>query len=184
MMMQIVGNPASCWELTAHASRTLVALGYHTRTSVDAVDEYDEEILAAIAWCSHFDSCMSLLLMRPRSLPPMSIKVTSLIKSDPLNPMSVFEMITMQMIPIHERILDLTLDSGTKKAQTSIKEEVGQLRIQMANIYSLMQRVRNYTSKHKLWHTDNVRIVQQLFWSPLWTYFCIGSVLSSSTSPP
>ena len=80
----------------------------------------------------------------------MSIKVTSLIKSDPLNPMSVFEMITMQMIPIHQRILDLTLDSGTKKAQTSIKEEVGQLRIQMADIYSLMQRVRNYTSKHKL----------------------------------
>jgi hypothetical protein len=184
MMMQIVGNPASCWELTAHASRTLVALGYHTRTSVDAVDEFDEEILAAIAWCSHFDSCMSLLLMRPRSLPPMSIKVTSLIKSDPLNPMSVFEMITMQMIPIHQRILDLTLDSGTKKAQTSIKEEVGQLRIQMADIYSLMQRVGNYILKHKLRHTDNVRIVQQIFWSPLWTYFCIGSVWSSSTSPP
>ncbi|KAF2994720.1 hypothetical protein E8E13_003506 [Curvularia kusanoi] len=140
MMMQIMGNPASCWELTAHASRTLVALGYHTRTSLDAVDEYDEEILAAIAWCSHFDSCMSLLLMRPRSLPPMNIKVASLIKSDPLNPMSVFENITMEMIPVHRKILDLTLDPATKKAQAPLKEEVAHLRIQMADIYTLMQR--------------------------------------------
>lgn len=141
MMMQIVGNPASCWELTAHASRTLVALGYHNVTNMEAINEYDEEIQAAIAWCSHFDSCMSLLLLRPRSLPPMNIKISSLIKPNPLNPMTIFEMITMEMLPIHNKILDLTLDS-TKKAQAPLKEEVAQLRNQMADIYNLMQRVR------------------------------------------
>ncbi|KAF2628170.1 putative Zn(II)2Cys6 transcription factor-like protein [Macroventuria anomochaeta] len=140
MMMQIVGNPASCWELTAHASRTLVALGYHTITTNEAKDEYDEEIQAALAWCSQFDSCMSLLLLRPRSLPPMSIKISSLIKANPLNPMSVFEIIAMEMIPVHDKILELTLDPASKKSGAPLKEEVARLRMQMSDIYNLMQR--------------------------------------------
>jgi hypothetical protein len=141
MLMQIVGNPASCWELTAHASRTLVALGYHTITSNDAKDEYDEEIQAAVAWCSQFDSCMSLLLMRPRSLPPMNVRISSLIKPNPLNPMSVFEFIAMEMIPVHDKILELTLDPTSKKAGAPLKEEVAWLRRQMSDIHNLMQRV-------------------------------------------
>ncbi|KAH6633646.1 putative Zn(II)2Cys6 transcription factor-like protein [Boeremia exigua] len=140
MMMQIVGNPASCWELTAHASRTLVALGYHTVANIEAKDEYEEEIQAAIAWCSHFDSCMSLLLLRPRSLPPMNIKISSLIKANPLNPMSIFEIIAMEMIPVHDKILELTLDPASKKPGAPLKEEVAKLRQQMADIYTLMQR--------------------------------------------
>lgn len=140
-MMQIVGNPASCWELTAHASRTIVALGYHNITSSEAKDEYDEEIQAAVAWCSQFDSCMSLLLLRPRSLPPMNIKMSSLIKANPLNPMSVFEIIAMEMIPVHDKILEMTLDPSSKKLGASLKEEVAWLRKQMSDIYNLMQRV-------------------------------------------
>lgn len=142
MMMQIIGNPASCWELTAHASRTLVALGYHNITELEAKDEYEEEIQAAIAWCSHFDSCMSLLLLRPRSLPPMNIKISSLIKANPLNPMSVFEIIAMEMIPVHDKILELTLNPASKKTGAPLREDVAQLRQQMSDIYSLMQRVR------------------------------------------
>lgn len=142
MMMQIVGNPASCWELTAHASRTLVALGYHTITSGEAKDEYDEEIRAAVAWCSQFDSCMSLLLLRPKSLPPMNIRISSLIKADPLNPLSVFEVIAMEMTPVHDKILELTLESAPKKSGAPLKEEVARLRKQMSDIYIMMQQVR------------------------------------------
>jgi hypothetical protein len=142
MGMQIVGNPASCWELTAYASRTLVALGYHTITSNEAKDEYDEEIQAAVAWCAQFDSCMSLLLLRPRSLPHLNIKVASLIKTNPLNVLSVFEVIAMEMVPIHDKILDLTLDAASKKPGVALKAEVAWLRKQMSDIYNLMQRVR------------------------------------------
>lgn len=141
MMMQIIGNPASCWELTAHASRTLVALGYHKFTGKEAKDEYDEEIQAAVAWCSHFDSCMSLLLLRPRSLPPMNVKISSLIEPNPLNPMSIFEIIAMEMIPVHDKILDLTLDHASRKSSVPLKEEVAWLRKQMSDIYNIMQRV-------------------------------------------
>ncbi|KAJ4359222.1 hypothetical protein N0V95_002389 [Ascochyta clinopodiicola] len=140
MMMQIVGNPASCWELTAHASRTLVALGYHTITSNEAKDEYDEEIQTAVAWCAQFDSCMSLLLLRPRSLPPMNVKISSLIRANPLNQMSVFEIIAMEMIPVHDKILELTLAPASKKPGAPLQEEVAWLRKQMSDIYNLMQR--------------------------------------------
>ncbi|KAF9690803.1 hypothetical protein EKO04_011046 [Ascochyta lentis] len=140
IMMQIVGNPASCWELTAYASRTLVALGYHTITNDEAKDEHEEEIQAAVAWCSQFDSCMSLLLLRPRSLPPMNIKISSLVKANPLNPMCVFEIIAMEMIPVHEKILELTLAPASKKPGAPLKEEVAWLRKQMSDIYSMMQR--------------------------------------------
>ncbi|KAF3045835.1 hypothetical protein E8E11_005927 [Didymella keratinophila] len=140
MMMQIMGNPASCWELTAHASRTLVALGYHKFTGNEVKDEYAEEIQAAVAWCSHFDSCMSLLLLRPRSLPPTNVKISSLIEPNPLNPMSIFEIIAMEMIPVHNKILDLTLDPSSKRSSGQFKEEVAWLRSQMSDIYNIMQR--------------------------------------------
>lgn len=141
MMMQIIGNPASCWELTAHASRTLVALGYHKFSGTEVKDEYAEEIQAAVAWCSHFDSCMSLLLLRPRSLPPMNVKISSLIEPNPLNPMSIFEIIAMEMIPVHNKILDLTVDPSSKRSSAQLKEEVAWLRGQMSDIYNIMQRV-------------------------------------------
>lgn len=141
-MMQIMGNPASCWELTAHASRTIVALGYHNINNVEIKDELDEEILAAVAWCSQFDSCMSLLLLRPRSLPPLHVKVSSLIKPDPANPMSVFEIIAMEMVPVHDKILELTLEPTTKRSAASLREEVAWLRDVMADLHRLMEKVR------------------------------------------
>jgi hypothetical protein len=138
MMMQIVGNPASCWELVAHASRTIVALGYHTISSTDPKNDLEEEIYSAVAWCAHFDSCMSLLLLRPRSLPPLSVHAPSLTRSNPLNPMLVFENISMEMIPIHYSILQLTFDS---KSSVPLKEEVAWLRKQMSNMHNLMEKV-------------------------------------------
>lgn len=139
--MQIVGNPASCWELTAHASRTIVALGYHTISDTEPKTELDEEILAAIAWCSQFDSCMSLLLLRPRSLPPLHIKVSSLIKPDHSNPMSIVEIIAMEMVPVHDKILELTLESSRRKSTVLLQQEVALLRKQMSDIYELMEKV-------------------------------------------
>ena len=68
-MMQIMGNPVSCWELTAHASRTIVALGYHHIDEPIPKTDTESEIYAIVGQCAYFDSVMSLLLLRPRSLP-------------------------------------------------------------------------------------------------------------------
>jgi hypothetical protein len=147
--MQIIGNPTSCWELIAQASRCLVALGYHTITDTEPKDELDEEIHAAVAWCSQFDSVMSLLLLRPRCLPSLNVKVSSLLKPDPSNPMSIFEIFAMELIPIHYKILDLTLEAAAKRPVHSLREEVAWLRSTMSDLLVLMDNVRGQVNDHR-----------------------------------
>lgn len=144
--MQTIGNPTSCWELIAHAARSIVALGYHTITDNDYESDLDEEIHAALAWCCHFDSVMSLLLLRPRSLPPLNIKVSSLLKPEPSNPMCIFEVASMELIPVHDKVLDLTLEAAAKRPVHSLKQEVAWCRATMAEILVLMERVCDHSS--------------------------------------
>jgi hypothetical protein len=178
--MQIVGNPASCWELIAHASRTIVALGYHTISDTEPKNDLEEEIHAAVAWCAHFDSCISLLLLRPRSLPPLTIHAASLTRTDPLNPLLIFENISMEMIPIHYGILQLTLNSNPKSS-VLLKEEVTWLRKQMSNIHSMMEKVCYWERcNHRADSSRNALTTSSI---PSRTSYCIGSLLSSSTFP-
>lgn len=72
----------------------------------------------------------------------MNLKISSLIEPNPLNPMCIFETIAMEMIPVHNKILDLTLDPASRRSSVSLKEEVARLRGQMSDIYNIMQRVR------------------------------------------
>ena len=140
-MMQIMGNPASCWELTAHASRTIVALGYHSITEDDTTHEFSEEIATVVAWCSQFDSCMSLLLLRPRSLPPLHVKASRLLQLDATNPMTIFEIMAMEMIPVHDKILELTLESAAQRSSSILNEDVVWLRTEMSRIHKMMAEV-------------------------------------------
>ncbi|KAI8941075.1 hypothetical protein NX059_002315 [Plenodomus lindquistii] len=144
VMMQIMGNPASCWELTAHASRTIVALGYHTIRLDDPPNEFTEEIHAVVAWCSQFDSVMSLLLLRPRSLPPLHVNPSTLLKKhfDLTNPMSIFEIMAMEMIPVHNKLLDMTLEATQRRPNATLKDDVIQLRIEMIRIHEIMTEER------------------------------------------
>ncbi|KAF2676111.1 hypothetical protein K458DRAFT_424966 [Lentithecium fluviatile CBS 122367] len=143
ILMHIIGNTTSCWSLTAHASRTLVALGYHNLNSVGTSSEEEDEIHVAVAWCYHFDRLISLLLLRPPSLPPLDIPVSSLVKHDPGNPMSIFAKVMLEMVSIHEKILQLTLETASKRSARSpyyVNTDVEQLRCRMAEVFTLMEQ--------------------------------------------
>lgn len=144
MIMQIIGNPVSCWELSSHASRTIVALGYHNIREDDPPDEFTEDIHAALAWCSQYDSMMSLLLLRPRSLPPLPVNPSALLKVhfDMTNPMSIFEIMAMEMVPVHDKLLDLTLEATQKRPMPTLKHDVVWLRNEMIRIRELMIQER------------------------------------------
>lgn len=135
-MSQIMGNPTQCWELTAHASRTIVALGYHQISKTTPETDEEKEIYAIVAHCAELDSVMSLLLLRPRSLPRMQVKASDLLRKDKSNTLSVLELVSVQ-----DKILDLTLPSNVKPAPAILHEEVAQLRTQMKEIYLLMEKV-------------------------------------------
>ncbi|KAJ4360719.1 uncharacterized protein N0V89_001286 [Didymosphaeria variabile] len=134
---------ASCWSLTAYASRTLVALGYHNIHTLTPENEQEQEIRAAVAWCYHFDRVMSLLLLRPPSLPPLQVPVASLVSYSPHNPMAIFASIMLELVPIHEVLLELTL-AGQKRnmSKTEAEPQVDDLRRKMDEIYSMMGKVR------------------------------------------
>ena len=146
ILMHIVGNTASCWSLTAYASRTLVALGYHNIHALASSCDREEleEIRVAVAWCYHFDRLMSLLLFRPMSLPHLEVEVSSLVKHVPGNPMSVFAKVMLDMVPIHEKILEMTLDNHSKGSRSpdAVYADVEQLRRRMAEIYAMVELVR------------------------------------------
>jgi hypothetical protein len=141
MMMQIMGNPTSCAELTASASRVIVALGFHQITNTVPKNDQDAEIYAAVAHCAQLDSIMSLLLLRPRSLPTLEVDVSDLLQADPCNPMSVFEIAALKMVPVHNGVLDLTLESNMKRSPAVLKEQVAQLHAQMKDIQEVMAKV-------------------------------------------
>jgi hypothetical protein len=138
--MYIVGNSQSCWSLTAYASRTLVALGYHNIHTLAPNTEQEQEIRAAVAWCYHFDRIMSLLLLRPPSLPPLQVPVVSLVSYDRHNPMAIFALVMLELVPIHEKILELTL--RRKVSRTEAEPEVDDLRRKMDEIYSTIEKAR------------------------------------------
>jgi hypothetical protein len=184
--MQIIGNPASCWELIAHASRTIVALGYHNIVDPQPRCELDEEIHAVVAWCAQFDSVMSLLLLRPRSLPPLNVRPSSLMRPDPTNPMSIFEILAMELVPVYNKILDLTLDMNAKRPIPSLKDEVAWLRSRMADIFALMQKVlmAQVGRSPPLHRLTNFRSVHHIFLKATRSFFFIGEDSSLNTFPP
>ena len=144
--MYVVGNSQSCWSLTAYASRTLVALGYHNISNSQLSHpktEQEQEIHAAVAWCYHFDRIMSLLLLRPLSLPPLQVPMSSLILYDADNPMAIFALVMLEFVPIHEKVLEMTL-AGQHRAMDKAEAEpqVNELRRKMDDIYLTIEQVR------------------------------------------
>jgi hypothetical protein len=149
--MHIIGNSTSCWSLSAYASRTLVALGYHHTDALRSISDGEEyrEIRVAVAWCYHFDRLMSLLLLRSPSLPPLDVEVASLVEHDRSNPASVFARVMLEMVPIHEKILEMTLESSSKRAAvspSSVAADVEDLRSRMAKVYTTMEQVSDHGS--------------------------------------
>jgi hypothetical protein len=182
--MQIIGNPTSCWELIAHAARSIVALGYHNITGNDPESDLDEEIHAALAWCCQFDSVMSLLLLRPRSLPPLNVKVSSLVKPEPSNPMCIFEVFELELTPVHHKVLDITLEAAAKRPVHGLREEVAWCRATMADIHHLMERVCHYTKRDSIPSLTDIRTVPRISSKLIPIFFFIGSAWSSNTILP
>lgn len=81
--MQYLGNMSRCWMFTALASKVIIALNYHNITDPIPRNEMEEEIHACVYTCYCFDKTLSLLLLRPPSLPELKVEPAQLIHLDP-----------------------------------------------------------------------------------------------------
>lgn len=111
--MQLRGDMFRAWTLIAIASRTLVALNFHTISSASQYDETEKEVRAAVLSCYYLDKILSVLLLRPPSLSRLKAKPTDLVALDPHAPLSAIFKAMVEFAQIQEVVLDILFESGT-----------------------------------------------------------------------
>ncbi|KAJ5820797.1 uncharacterized protein N7525_010081 [Penicillium rubens] len=140
-LMQYLGNMTRCWMLTALASRMIVSLNYHNITDVSPRTQTEENIHACVFLCYYFDKTLSLLLLRPPSLPDLKVKPTQLIHIDPDLPTSTMITGVVEYSELKNTLLTILLDTkpiGDTEKANMLSDLVARAHI----IHSNMQMFR------------------------------------------
>lgn len=130
----------------------IVSLNYHNITDVHAGSEIEKSIHACVYTCYYFDKTLSLLLLRPPSLPDLKVPPTQLIHIDPDLPTSAMIAGIVEYAELKNSLLTILLDTesidDTEKA-TMLSDLVARAH----TIHTNMQNVRpslNQTSNNHL----------------------------------
>lgn len=110
-LLQYLGNMSRCWMLTAVASRVLVALNYHNITETEPRNDVEEDIHACVYTCYYFDKTVSLLLLRPQSLPDLKVDPAQLIHMDPRLPTTPMIIAIVEFSHLKNTLVDILLDT-------------------------------------------------------------------------
>lgn len=139
--MQYLGNMSRCWMFTALASRVIVSLNYHNLTDVHPKSQIEESIHACVYTCYYFDKTLSLLLLRPPSLPDLKVKPTQLIHIDPDLPTAAMITGIVEYSELKSALLNILLD--TKGIEDTEKANIlSDLVARAHTIHSNMQKVK------------------------------------------
>ncbi|CAG8162038.1 unnamed protein product [Penicillium olsonii] len=145
-LMQYLGNMSRCWMFTALASRVIISLNYHNITDVHPGSEIEESIHSCVYTCYYFDKTLSLLLLRPASLPDLKVAPTKLIHIDPELPTSVMKRGIVEYSELKDVLLNILLD--TKSIIDTTKADMLSDLVTRAHIInSNMQKVRERQKK-------------------------------------
>jgi hypothetical protein len=96
---------------TALASRIIVSLSYHNITDTEPRNEVEEDIHASVYTCYYFDKTLSLLLLRPPSLPDLKVEPAQLIHVDPELPTSAMIVGIVEYSHLKHTLLNVLLDT-------------------------------------------------------------------------
>ncbi|CAG7959655.1 unnamed protein product [Penicillium salamii] len=145
-LMQYLGNTSRCWMLTALASKVIVSLNYHNITNVHPGSDIEESIHSCVYICYYFDKTLSLLLLRPPSLPDLKVAPTKLIHIDPDLPTSPIKRGIVEYSELKDVLLNILLD--TKNLEDTEKANMLSDLVARAHIiHSNMQKVRQRQEK-------------------------------------
>ncbi|KAJ5886524.1 transcriptional regulator family: Fungal Specific TF [Penicillium subrubescens] len=119
-LMQYLGNMSRCWMFTALASKVIIALNYHNITDTVPRNDVEEEIHACVYTCYYFDKTLSLLLLRPPSLPELKVEPARLIHLDPEMPTTAMITGIVEFAHLKNTLPNILLDTkemgGIEKA--------------------------------------------------------------------
>ncbi|KAE8391410.1 hypothetical protein BDV23DRAFT_171600 [Aspergillus alliaceus] len=134
LLMQLRGDMSRSWALTAYAARILVLLNYHNLGQTHQSSTVSEEIRVAVAWCYYLDKSLSMLLVRPPSLPLLDIDPVSLVTVDTSFPTSIVVKTVVELGKMQENVLGLTVyanswdQSYQANAVTALAQDMYRLR--------------------------------------------------------
>ncbi|KGO75451.1 Transcription factor, fungi [Penicillium italicum] len=140
-LMRYLGNMTRSWMLTALASRMIVSLNYHNITDASPRTEIEESIHACVYTCYYFDKTLSLLLLRPPSLPDLKVKPTQLIHIDPDLPTYAIMTGIVEYSELKSTLLNILLD-GKTIGDTEKANKLSDLVARAHKIYSNTQMFR------------------------------------------
>lgn len=146
--MQYLGNMSRCWMFTALASRIIVSLNYHNITDPTPRNEVEENIHACVYKCYYFDKTLSLLLLRPPSLPELKVEASQLIHLDPDLPTAAMITGIVEFSDLKNILVNILLDT----------KELGDL--EKANILSDLV-ARAHTIHSNLEMVRRIRVLPQ-----------------------
>lgn len=110
-LMQYMGNMSRSWMFAALASKTIIALNYHNITDPVPRDELEENIHACVYTCCYYDKTLSLLLVRPPSLPDLKVDPADLIHLDPARPTTAMITGIVRFAGLKHGLLKVILDT-------------------------------------------------------------------------
>ncbi|KAJ5749649.1 hypothetical protein N7533_006677 [Penicillium manginii] len=108
-VVQLHGDTTRSWFLVSLASRSIVALSYHKMTSFDSDSDEENEIRRCIYYCYYMDKTLSMLLLRPPSLPQLPFNPADLVPTDPQLPISMHVKILVKLARVQDVALSLVL---------------------------------------------------------------------------
>lgn len=141
--MRYLGNMTRSWMLISQASMMIVSLNYHNITDPSPRNEIEENIHDCVYTCYYFDKTLSLLLLRPPSLPDLKVKPTLLIHLDPDLPTSAMMKGIIEYSEVTSDLLKVLLDTKRTIGDTEKANILSDLVARAHIIHSDLQIVRD-----------------------------------------
>ncbi|KAJ6113425.1 hypothetical protein N7523_006742 [Penicillium sp. IBT 18751x] len=146
MLVQLLGDSARAWLLTAFSSRVLVCLGYHTLSSeMLGNDDVSIEVRHCIYWCYYCDKAFSTVLLRPPSLPELCLEPAKLVPTSPSEPLSIEVKILIELAGVQDDSLKLLLGDN-KREKSRIPGIIQSMQDQMRRIQNRISEARDVWS--------------------------------------
>lgn len=112
-----------------------MALGYHNLGGrLLEEDEHFSEIRYSVYWCYYLDKTLSMLLVKPPSLPSLNIEPVILVESKPVDPLYMKVKIFIRLARVQDGILGL-LVKGDKLYEGQVPAVIPTLETELQAIW-------------------------------------------------
>ncbi|KAI9043312.1 uncharacterized protein KD926_003842 [Aspergillus affinis] len=153
-LLQLLGDASQAWTLTSFASRVMVALGYHNLNS-QALKEHDNsaEIRHCTYYCYYLDKALSMLLVRPPSLPDLNVDPVSLIELKYTEPLKIKMGILLKLSHVQDGVISLLI-KGDKLTEAEASSSIPALKSELQDIWKESCEARFHTSDTPEWRHE------------------------------